>query len=213
MDQPLHDIRVNVPHTPRPKHALALIIVGVIHAGLIYALAVGLATGVLQKKVQEIKVAVEQPKIEKPAPPPPPPDLAKPPPVSVVPPPEIVVQQPAPVVTPNIQTHPIVEAAPSPPAPVVKASSPVSIGKAHTCGSTYYPESAQRLHEQGTTTVTFTVTENGDVENPTVANSSGHDDLDQAAIPCVTTWKYKPAVQEGKPVAAQWTANVVWKSG
>ena len=210
MDKPLHDIRSNVPHTPRPRHALALIVVGIIHVGLIYALAVGLTTGVIQKSVQEIKVAVERPKLEK-APPPPPPDLAKPPP-PVVPPPEVVIQQPAPAAVPNIQTHPIVEA-PRPPAPAVAASSPVSIGKAHTCGSKYYPESAQRLHEEGTTTVTFTVTTDGDVENPTVAKSSGHNDLDEAAIPCVQTWKYKAAIQNGQPVAAQWTANVVWKAG
>src|SRR5215472_4450599 len=110
MDQPLHDLRAHVSHTPKPRHAFALIIVGIIHAGLIYALAVGLATGVIQKKVQEIKVAVEPPKVEKQAPPPPP-DLAKPPP-PVVPPPQIVVQQQAPVTVPNIQTHPI-PAAPS----------------------------------------------------------------------------------------------------
>lgn len=212
MDQPLHDIRTNVPHTPKPRHGFALIIVAIIHAGLIYALAVGLATGVIQKSVKEIKVAVERPKLEKAAPPPPP-DLAKPPP-PVVPPPQIVVNEPAPVAVPNIQTHPIIEA-PRPPAPAapVAASSPVSIGKAHTCGSKYYPESAQRMHEEGTTTVTFTVTADGDVENPTIANSSGHDDLDQAALPCVTTWKYKPAIEQGKPVTAQWTANVVWKTG
>jgi hypothetical protein len=112
VDQPLHDIRINVPHTPKPRHAFALSIVAIIHAGLIYALAVGLATGVIQKKVEEIKVAVTPPKLEKAAPPPPP-DLAKPPP-PVVPAPEIVVQQPAPAAMPNIQTRPIVEA-PSPP--------------------------------------------------------------------------------------------------
>src|SRR5215472_6335438 len=110
MDQPLHDIRLNVLRTPKPRHAFALVIVAVVHVGLIYALAVGLATGVIQKKVQEIKIAVEHPKIEKAAPPPPP-DLAKPPP-PVVPPPEIVVQQQAPVTVPNIQTHPV-PAAPS----------------------------------------------------------------------------------------------------
>jgi len=95
----------------------------------------------------------------------------------------------------------------------VAASSPVSIGKAHTCGSNYYPQSAQKLHEEGTTTVSFTVTAEGEVTNPTIANSSGHEDLDQAALPCVTSWKYKPAIQEGKPVAAEWKANVVWKAG
>ena len=211
MDKPLHDIRTNVPNTPRPKHGVALIIVAIIHIGLIYALAVGLTTGVIQKSMKEIKVAVEPPKLEKAAPPPPP-DLAKPPP-PVVPPPEVVIQQPALVAVPNIQTHPIVQAPPSPPAPTVAVSSPVGIGKAHECGSKFYPDAAQRLHEQGTTTVSFTVTADGEVTDPTIAKSSGHDDLDQAALPCVMTWKYKPAIQEGKPITAQWQANVVWKAG
>jgi protein TonB len=204
MDQPLHDVRINVRHTPNSRRAFALVIVGIIHAGLIYALAVGLATGVIQKGVEEIKVAVEHPKIEK-APPPPPPDLAKPPP-PVVPPPEIVIQQPAPVTQPTIVTHPIQEQ------PKVLASSPVGIGRPHACGSKYYPEAAQRLHEEGTTQVTFTVTVDGEVTNPTVAKSSGFDDLDRAAMPCVMSWKYKAAIQNGQPVAAQWTANVVWKA-
>jgi len=212
MDRPLHDLRTNVQHTPKPKHAVAVAVVAVIHAGIIYALVAGLTSGVIQKTVKEIKVAVERPKLERTPPPPPPPDLAKPPPPSV-PPPEIVVQQPAPRAMPTIQTHPVVQAPPAPaPAPVA-ASSPVSIGKAHTCGSNYYPQSAQKLHEEGTTTVSFTVTAEGEVTNPTIANSSGHEDLDQAALPCVTSWKYKPAIQEGKPVAAEWKANVVWKAG
>src|SRR5215469_2529270 len=147
MDQPLHDVRVNVRHTPNSRRAIAFVFVAIIHAGLIYALAVGLATGVIQKGFEEIKVAVEKPKFEKP-PPPPPPDLAKPPP-PVVPPPEIVIQQPAPVTQPTIVTKPI--------PPQVKASSPVGIGRPHFCGNAY-PESAIRLKEEGITGLKFTVT-------------------------------------------------------
>lgn len=99
-----------------------------------------------------------------------------------------------------------------PTAATTAGSSPVGIGAPHACSSKFYPEAAQRLHEEGTTTVTFTVTADGDVANPAIATSSGHSDLDQAALPCVMTWKYKPAIQAGKPVTAQWTANVVWKA-
>jgi protein TonB len=200
MDQPLHDVRVNVRHTPNSRRAFAFVIVGIIHAGLIYALAVGLATGVIQKGVEEIKVAVEHPKVEK-APPPPPPDLAKPPP-PVVPPPEIVIQQPAPVTQPTIVTRPV--------PPKVLASSPVGIGRAHSCANAY-PESATRLKEEGITGLTFTVTAEGQVENPTITSSSGFADLDQAALKCVSRWSYKAAIQNGQAVAVQWPANIVWK--
>jgi protein TonB len=202
MDQPLHDVRTNVRHTPNSRRAFAFVIVGIIHAGLIYALAVGLATGVIQKGVEEIKVAVEHPKIEK-APPPPPPDLAKPPP-PVVPPPEIVIQQPAPVTQPTIVTKPIEH-------PVL-SSSPVGIGRPHYCSpQKYYTESAVRLKEQGTTTLSFTVTAAGDVENPAVAKSSGFPDLDQAAIQCASGWRYKAAIANGQSVAvSNYQANIQW---
>ena len=71
MDQPFHDVRKNIGHTPNSRRALSLIIVGIVHAGLVWALIVGLAQGIIQKGVEEIKVAVEKPKLEK-APPPPP---------------------------------------------------------------------------------------------------------------------------------------------
>ena len=204
MDQPFHDVRVNVRHTPNSNRAFALVIVALIHVGLIYALAVGLATGVIQKGFEEIKVAVEKPKFEKP-PPPPPPDLAKPPP-PVVPPPEIVIQQPAPVTQPTIVTHPIV------PQPKTFASQPVGIGRPHYCSpQKYYTDSAIRLKETGTTRLSFTVTADGDVENPTVAKSSGFDDLDRAAVQCASSWKYKAAKDtNGQSVSAPWQTDIVW---
>jgi TonB family protein len=67
------------------------------------------------------------------------------------------------------------------------------------------------LQEKGTTVLAFTVTTDGDVSNPTVSESSGFDDLDQAAIKCALTWKYKPAVQNNVATAVPWKTQVVWK--
>lgn len=205
MDRPLHDVNVNFRHTSTSRRAISVGIVAVIHLLLVWALVVGLKTGVLQKGMEEIKVAVEKPKLEKLPPPPPPPDLAKPPP-PVIPPPEIVIQQPAP--TPAITTV-LHKVAPAAPAPAI--SSPVGIGRPHQCGAKNYPETAIRLQEEGTVILSFTVTADGDVANPTVATSSGHADLDQAAIECAGSWKYKPAVQNGQPVAVPWKTQVKWQ--
>jgi protein TonB len=109
------------------------------------------------------------------------------------------------VTQPTIVTRPIQEQ------PKVLASSPVGIGRPHACsGAKYYSESAVRLKEQGTTTLSFTVTADGDVANPTIAKSSGFDDLDRAAIQCASGWRYKAAIKEGQAVAVTWQANVQW---
>jgi protein TonB len=201
MEQPIHFVRGPIAPQQNSRRVIALIVVGLIHVGMIYALAAGLAQQVYQKGLEEIKVAVEQPKLEK-VPPPPPPDLAKPPP-PYIPPPEIQIQTEAP------QTNAITIQNKAPPVKMI--STPVSIGRAHACGSNYYPESAQRLQEEGTTTVAFTVQADGSVSNVTVVGSSGHDDLDQAAIPCVERWQYKPAVQNNQAVATPWKAAVQWR--
>jgi protein TonB len=203
MEQPFHAVRIARPSTQ--NRTVALIIVAIIHAGLIYALAEGLRTGALQKGLQEIKVAVEKPKLEKLPPPPPPPDLAKPPP-PVVPPPEIVIQQPAPAAVIHVVTKP-------PPVAAPKISSPVGIGRPHYCDpNRYYSENAIRLQEAGTTILSFTITADGDVQSPTVATSSGFDDLDQAAVRCASGWRYKPAIQDNNPVAVNgYKASIVWK--
>ena len=203
MEQPIHFVRGPIAPQQNSRRLIALAVVGVLHVGMIYALAAGLAQQIYQKGIEEIKVAVEQPKIEK-TPPPPPPDLAKPPP-PYVPPPEITIQMEAPS-TNAITTQQKVEV---PQKPMI--STPVSIGKAHTCGAKYYPEAAQRMQEEGTTVVAFTVTADGEVQNPTVVQSSGHQDLDEASLPCVSSWRYKAAVQNNQATATPWKAQVVWK--
>ena len=56
------------------------------------------------------------------------------------------------------------------------------------------------------------VTADGNVGNATVVGSSGHDSLDQATVKCVVAgWHYKPAMENGQPVAASILADVEWK--
>jgi TonB family protein len=87
-----------------------------------------------------------------------------------------------------------------------------SIGRPHVCTQNY-PQAAMAAHAEGTTLLAFKVTAEGTVKDPTVARSSGNQDLDDAALRCVAFWHYKPATRDGKPVEVAWQANVVWKIG
>jgi len=88
-------------------------------------------------------------------------------------------------------------------------SPPASVGKAHICLE-YYPAVSVRLGEQGKTTLSFHITEEGTVSKLVVAQSSGSEALDKAALICAATWLYKPAMQDGKPVEVPWKAEVRW---
>lgn len=194
-----------------------------LQAGALYTLAAGLSfSGV---RLFPHTVLVEFFKTERPEPKPVALQvrLVKPP-VPVVPPPEIQIQTPKPpphVKVAKMRPHPVIVAA----APVQKAAppapppappkprgitAPVSIGAAHNCEK-QYPPLAVRLSQEGTTTVRFLVNTDGSVSNVQVARSSGHEMLDQAAIGCAGAWRYRPALQEGRPVAAPWTTAVQWK--
>src|SRR5690242_10932594 len=129
MEQPVHFVRGPITPQQNPRRVIALVVVGALHVGFVYALAAGLAQSLYQKLPEEIKVAVEQPKLEK-APPPPPPDLAKPPP-PFVPPPEINISTEAPS-TNAITTQNKVATAPPPP-----VSSPASVGRPDSCLQVY----------------------------------------------------------------------------
>src|SRR3954469_21801654 len=217
MEQPEHDLRpfqaTTVQSTER--RAISIGVVAAIHVVAIYALATGLASQLVQKGLEEIKAEVVQ---EKPPdvpkrPPPPPPKLPKPPP-PVVPPPDINLQTEAPAqsitqVTTTITPPPPV--APPKAAQPPPVTAPASIGKAHECGSRYYPPLATRLNHEGVTTIGLTIQADGTVTNVHWTESSGHDELDQAAIPCASNWHYKPAMQNGQPVSVPWTTKVVWK--
>ena len=74
-----------------------------------------------------------------------------------------------------------------------------------------YPESAVWDGSEGTSTLAFHVAVDGHVKDVRIAKSSGHEDLDAAAVGCVSRWTYKPAALDGAAVEVSWGAAVQWK--
>lgn len=69
-----------------------------------------------------------------------------------------------------------------------------------------YPAAAFRAGEEGTVLVKVSVDADGNPTSTEVARSSRSRDLDRAAVEAVKTWKFEPAVKDGKKVAS--TAQV-----
>jgi protein TonB len=65
-----------------------------------------------------------------------------------------------------------------------------------------YPESVRRLGVQGTTQLRFEVLPSGRVGRIVVDKSSGHPDLDQAAVDAAREWRFEPARRGNVPVVA-----------
>jgi protein TonB len=218
MDQPLHDLRPFKTGQAPGYRFLSIGFVALLHVVAIWALATGLIQNLASKLPQEFKAEVIPPKEQnKPPPPPPPPELQKPPP-PFVPPPEINIQTES--SAPTITTQSKYATPPPPPKAVVAPpkpagiTAPVSLKSSHNCAERYYPPIAVRLNQQGTTTLRITVSAGGQVTEAKVANSSGFDSLDQAALKCVQggSWGgYKPAMQNGQAIDAQTEVNIVWK--
>jgi|SRR5579871_1914917 len=219
MERPAHLMIQRRPLSPRKVAAISAALV--FEAAAIYAVANGLSFSgvrVIPHIVQAEVLRTPPPKVQPVVLPPP--QLVKPT-VASVPPPEIQIQtpQPPPTITAaKMPPHPVapqpvqVAAQPAPPAPPKPQgmTAPVSIGGSHSCENEY-PAVAQRLNQEGTTSIKFTVNTDGRVADVQVVGSSGHDSLDQAAIRCASSWRYKPALQDGQPVSAPWTTNVQWK--
>jgi protein TonB len=206
MQQPEHLLRAQAPPFSSRRFISAGIVI-VFHVLVILGFASGLAQHLITKLPEEFKAEVVKEQIPvKPPPPPPPPELVKPPP-PFVPPPTIVIQQDAPV---NTITTTSVK-----PPPEVKPSgitAPALIAGGAKCQQSYYPQIAIRLNQEGTTTVAVHVAADGSVSGVDVADSSGHDSLDQAAIKCITNaWRFKPALENGTPVAQTKAYKIVWR--
>ena len=201
MEQPVHDLRSHIPaEAPNPARRTGILVgVGILHVGLIWALVVGLASGLIEKLPEELKAEVVQPKDEVKPPPPPPPDLAKPPP-PFVPPPELNIANDAPVNNAITAVQATVPTAPKPAEPTITPSK--AVGHSHDCTS-YYPDLSRRLNESGDVLVHYDVGVDGTITNVGVSKSSGSDRLDQAAVSCVSSrWRNTPAMNGDTPVAS-----------
>ena len=62
------------------------------------------------------------------------------------------------------------------------------------------PESFARTGNPGLVTVSFTVDDKGNVQDPTIVKSS-HSELEEPALIAIRKWRFKPARKDGNPVA------------
>ena len=89
--------------------------------------------------------------------------------------------------------------------------SPSDQGPPHGCGNLIRLSGSTGLPKP--TTLQFTITATGDVENITVAKSSGVPAFDKQFERCVAKWKFNPATVDGKPVEVSQTMIFKWPTG
>lgn len=201
MRSPSQDLRP-LPRAAAPQsRAVTLVLVALLHVGIVYALATGLAHQMISALPQNLNVNVLPPIEEKDVPPPPPPPTFKQPP-PFVPPPDVTIDlSQAPATTTAITAQ----------SSQKDISAPASVGKAHYCDpKRYYPPQGITNSWTGTTVIGFTIDTEGNIKNLQIKRSSGHPELDEAAIRCASSWRYKPAIQRGQPIEVPWTTNVKW---
>jgi TonB family protein len=82
--------------------------------------------------------------------------------------------------------------------------------KPHACGAEFYPADSLAKGEEGSTKLSFKVLTDGTVDEIKIAGSSGSPKLDEAAITCVKTWHYRPAIKDGRLAEVETGALVNW---
>ena len=198
-------------------------------AGLHVLLGVGLIHSMNTRHVQMPKIAEDmlvmiQPEIPKPPPPPPEPRKPMPkaaPPEIVVPKPE--VETPPPENPPQLQTTTEPDPAPAQPAQPVQAEAPPAqpsdnsgamrtavLADPNGCAKPDYPANAARNGETGTVTLALMVGTDGKVTSSRVQKSSGHRELDRAAVNALSMCRFKPAMNNGTPEAGWAQIAYVW---
>jgi protein TonB len=134
----------------------------------------------------------------------------------------IVPQAPPPpiVLAPPMQTPPLapapVYAAPAPPEPSPPAPpAPPAVVQAGDLGAQMlsgrpprYPVDSRRLREQGTVVLSLTLGTDGRVSSISIAHSSGHPRLDNAARDAVRQWRWSPVMRGGEAVIVKGVVEI-----
>lgn len=200
------------------KRTLAFILVVIIHVFFFWVLASGLGAKIVETVVGpvETKIIEELPDDDK-EPPPPPPDIEQPPPY--VPPPEVSVDLAIDTTTTtaisNATTErPVVQAPPvaKPVEHAMVRTPPSTQGRGARITQPEYPPASRRAGEAGTLQLRCFVQATGKCTEVSVVKSSGFDRLDEAAVREVQrNWRFVPAKEDGKPVAAWHTFAVTFR--
>lgn len=182
-----------------------LVLLIAFHLLFFWALKSGLAVKFVEKVLQPIKAEIINEVIPEEPPPPPPEVQMELPPVQV-PPILVDIQMPPPPQT-AIQAPITTESLPpAPPAPPTVTRSVVRtrVGYAYKPDTNdYYPSTSRNLGEEGLVKLTLCYGTDGKVDKDrvTVAESSGHARLDDAALRMGPRFRIKPATVDGKPEA------------
>jgi len=77
--------------------------------------------------------------------------------------------------------------------------------------SPLYPPSALARRQEGTVTVRFTVSEEGDVIDPEVIESTPSSVFDSSALRAIRNWKFRKKIVNGQAVAWQSLQTIIYK--
>lgn len=196
------------------RRVTGLVVVGVFHAFLIYALLTGLARKVVEVVIPPLETKlieeVKPPQVENKPPPPPPPKLAAPPP-PFIPPPEIKIEAPppaAPAITAVVSEQPPPDV---PPVPVAAPARTEAVVQASSCRKPEYPPASLRAQETGIVRLSFLIGVDGSVLDSKVLRSSGSRRLDEAARRALGLCRFTPATADGKPEQSWARIEYEWK--
>lgn len=121
-------------------------------------------------------------------------------PMVIAPPPivQTVAPPPPPIAVTTLPPPPKPVAAPAPPA------GPVTVGNLDERllegRPPRYPMESRRKREQGTVIVRLLIGVDGRVAQISIAQSSGFERLDQAAVQAIRSWRWQPIIRDGAPV-------------
>jgi TonB family protein len=90
----------------------------------------------------------------------------------------------------------------------VKVEGNVQPPKALSTPAPVYPESAKEAKIEGIAVVDTVIDAAGHVRQPKIKATSGSKDLDKAAVDAVSSWTFKPATLDGKPVEVYYTLTI-----
>ncbi len=179
------------------KHAPSIIMVGVLHLAIGYALVTGLARKVVEviKAPLETKIIEEIKKPPPDQPPPPPPKMAPPPP-PFIPPPEINIQVPTVTQAPTITT--VTTTPPPAPPPPVAAPAPAPqplVRKEYKASyrvEPTFPREALRKGTSGRVIAHVVVSPAGTVTEVRIIQANPPRLFDREVIRALSQWKFNP---------------------
>lgn len=200
--------------TKRGPNWVAILLIAVFHAGLLFALIKFDVIAVSKPKpkplvVKLMTLPLDPPPAEKE------PEVAPPEPLpEAVVVPKAIVPAPAPAPAPIVVTDvppPPKAVVVAPPAPPVLAG-PVSVedlsSKMISAPSPRYPVESRRRKEQGTVFLSVLVGIDGNVADVAVSRSSGSPRLDKAALEAVRRWRWSPTMRAGAAVMVRGTVDI-----